>query len=349
MKNSTPPPPRNAAPGDPEGPDAVHGPGFAEVFRRRPARAPHGLVPGRRVWITLGWAAAVSATVTLSAVTVRGTVLDDDGDKGAALAADSAAASPGRASGTATPSAAPSTPSSSPSAREKHQEKEDAGKGAKAGTREEDAAGTGAGSVAHTATDSGAGSGSGSASGSGSGAGAGSGSGSGSRPSSPEPEKHEESGTKEKSGGASTSGSSGGSTGTTAKAPAQDFSRPLGAIVGRYGDFQGHCVQLAGSALKLYPCDGGADQQWQFAKDGTLRKNGRCLSLSGRSTNDGTRVVMAACDTTNVTQWRYSPGNDIVNVAADKCLDVANASTAAGTPLQIAWCSGNWAQKWNVP
>lgn len=58
---------------------------------------------------------------------------------------------------------------------------------------------------------------------------------------------------------------------------------------------------------------------------------------------------MASCDSTTVTQWRYSAAYDIVNVAADKCLDVANAATTDGSPLQIAWCSGNAAQKWTVP
>ncbi|MGW1715428.1 RICIN domain-containing protein [Streptomyces sp. NPDC002156] len=136
---------------------------------------------------------------------------------------------------------------------------------------------------------------------------------------------------------------------TAASTPSQDFSRPVGQISGHYDGFVGKCVQLVGSALKLYGCDGGSDQKWTFAANGTLQKGGRCLSLAGRSTNDGTRVVMAACDSTTVTQWRVSGAYDIVNVAADKCLDVANASTADGSPLQIAWCSGNAAQKWTVP
>ncbi|WP_433343718.1 ricin-type beta-trefoil lectin domain protein [Streptomyces sp. CA-253872] len=301
---------------------------FADAFRRRPARAPHGLVPSRRVWVTLGWAAAVSATVTLSAVAARGTVLDDDGKEGPALAASDTAARVSAAEPTASPSASPSSspsPSHSPAKESGKPHEESGGGGSAAGGGQAGApAAPAAGSHEKSGTAAGGGGG-----------------------------DTAKSDTKsEKTSGSSGSSGSAGSTPKKAEAPAppaQDFSRPLGAITGRYGDFQGHCVQLAGTALKLYPCDGGADQQWQFAKDGTLRKNGRCLSLAGRSTNDGTHVVMASCDTTNVTQWRYSPGNDIVNVAADKCLDVANASTDAGSPLQIAWCSGNWAQKWNVP
>ncbi|WP_129286923.1 RICIN domain-containing protein [Streptomyces sp. GZWMJZ-114] len=306
---------------------------FADTFRQRPARAPHGLVPSRRVWVTLGWAAAVSATVTLSAVAARATVLDDDGKESPALAASDTsarvAADPA-ASPSGSPTSSPS-PSQSPSKEAaKPQEKSGSG-GSGGGGPVSGGAPAGAPAAPPTGTQEKSGTG---------------GSGGGSDGGAAKSEAKKDTKDEKPSG---SSGSSGGNAPKKAQAPAQDFSRPLGAIVGRYGDFQGHCVQLAGSSLKLYPCDGGADQQWQFAKDGTLRKNGRCLSLAGRSTNDGTYAVMAGCDSTNVTQWRYSPGNDIVNVAADKCLDVANASTAGGTPLQIAWCSGNWAQKWNVP
>lgn len=284
---------------------------FAEAFRRRPARAPHGLVPGRRVWVTLGWAAAVSATVTVSAV-----VAADTGRRGTdeitTASADRATSAPAT-SAPATPS--PSAESASPSASASASKKAESHPKSDQHRVVQPAAPV---TVTQRAPESGGGKTSG---------------GSGS------------SGSSSKSSGEKTTADKG----STVKAPAQDFSRPLGPIVGRYGAFVGHCVQLVGTALQLYTCDGGADQNWQFAADGTLRKNGRCLSLAGRSTNDGTRVVMAACDTTNTTQWRYSPGQDIVNVAADKCLDAANASTANGTPLQIAWCSGNAAQKWNVP
>jgi hypothetical protein len=143
----------------------------------------------------------------------------------------------------------------------------------------------------------------------------------------------------------SNSCSSGTTKATTGSTTRQDFSRPVGQIVG----LSGKCIQLVGSALQMYDCNGASDQQWRFAANGTLQKGGRCLSLVSRSTNDGIPVVMTSCDTTNVTQWRVSPNADIVNVAADKCLDVSGANTANGTPLQTAWCSGNSAQKWTVP
>ncbi|MQS09568.1 RICIN domain-containing protein, partial [Streptomyces alkaliphilus] len=132
--------------------------------------------------------------------------------------------------------------------------------------------------------------------------------------------------------------------------PLEDFSRPTGRIMG----LAAKCLEARstsnGSELMLNACHGGASQQWTFHRDGTLRIAGLCLSTAGNSTNDGARVVLRGCGSGgNIQQWRVSPNADIVNFAADKCLDVANANTANGTPIQIAICSGNPAQKWTVP
>ncbi|WP_328440724.1 RICIN domain-containing protein [Streptomyces sp. NBC_00444] len=267
---------------------------FSETFAGRPARSPRGLVPGRRVWISLGWAGAVAAVCALAIPLAGGG--GPASDDGAEVAA---------ASGIP---AAPPAPSPTPSPESPRPSRTPAKTTKETGTPDTAQAPNHPGTVATvTATAS-------------------------SKPPAakqkpaPETRRTPESTT-----------------------PAQDFSRPVGQISGHYDGFVGKCVQLVGSALQLYGCDGGSDQQWQFAADGTLRKNGRCLSLAGRSSSDGTRVVMASCDSTTVTQWRYSAAYDIVNVAADKCLDVANAATTDGAPLQIAWCSGNAAQKWTVP
>jgi hypothetical protein len=292
---------------------------FADTFRRRPARAPHGLLPGRRVWVTLGWTAAVSATVTLSAALTASGVLDRDEEVTTASAGDSLPA--GDTAVPAGSSSAPSpTPSPTPSKEKdgkKEKEKEKAADEDTGGEKGEEGAAVVRPAAPVTVT---------------------------ARPDT------DDDGKKSADSAESGSGDSEKSTDTTSTAKrTQDFSRPVGRISGLYDPFIGRCIQLVGSSLQLYGCDGGGDQDWQFASDGTLRKGGRCLSLAGRSTQDGTPVVMASCDSTDVTQWRYSGGNDIVNVAADKCLDVANAATADGTPLQIAWCSGNSAQKWTAP
>ncbi|MFI9601959.1 RICIN domain-containing protein [Streptomyces sp. NPDC052043] len=267
---------------------------FADTFRDKPARAPRGMVPGRRVWATVGWTAAATATVTLSASLAQHVTFGAGGRDATAVTAastvpvvtESVSPSPSEP----TPSASSASPSEDPVKQQK--------------------------TVEHVTVQQ--------------------------PPVQPPTERAEQK--KPRSTPDATTQDS-----NTVQAPTEDFSRPVGAIAGRYDPFVGKCVQLVDSTLQLYTCNGSPDQQWKFAADGTLQKNGRCLSLANRYTDDGTRVVMDACDATDVMQWRYSPGYDIVNVAADKCLDVANADTTDGTPLQIAWCSANAAQKWNVP
>ncbi|MFE0730728.1 RICIN domain-containing protein [Streptomyces antibioticus] len=299
---------------------------FADVYRRRPARAPHGLAPGRRVWVTLGWAAAVTATMSVSASLVTAA------DQGAGSRENRASVPVGGAHPQVSRPGASKTPAPSPSpsesgggaGKEKREQKEEPAARVPEGpvvvrpaapvtvTAEPDR-----GSAADGTVKGGSSSGSNSATSSGS------------------------------TGSSGSTNSSGTGSGTSPQG--QDFSRPLGRISGHYDPFVGRCIQLVGTGLQLFTCDGGADQNWKFNANGTLGKNGLCLSLAGRSTRDGTRVVMASCDSSKVMQWRFSPGWDIVNMAADKCLDVANANPADGTPLQIAFCSGNAAQKWYVP
>ncbi|MFX4292941.1 ricin-type beta-trefoil lectin domain protein [Streptomyces bohaiensis] len=122
-------------------------------------------------------------------------------------------------------------------------------------------------------------------------------------------------------------------------------------VKGRLVGLNGTCAQPrdggVGSGVMITGCNGSGAQQWTFHSDGTLRNGGRCLSLSGGSTADGTSVVMDTCHgTSDRLQWRYSPAWDVVNIASNQCLDVANGNSSHGTHLQIAWCSGNPAQKW---
>ncbi|MFJ9341924.1 hypothetical protein ACIRP0_21870 [Streptomyces sp. NPDC101733] len=49
---------------------------LADAFRRRPTRAPRGLAPGRRVWMTVGWAAVAAVPVAASVTLAQTGVLD---------------------------------------------------------------------------------------------------------------------------------------------------------------------------------------------------------------------------------------------------------------------------------
>lgn len=81
--------------------------GFSQTFAGKPARSPRGLVPGRRVWISLGWAGALTAVVALGVPLVGSDVFDSE-DSNEVVAAENIPSSP-----TPTPSLTP-TPSPTP-------------------------------------------------------------------------------------------------------------------------------------------------------------------------------------------------------------------------------------------
>ncbi len=56
------------------------------------------------------------------------------------------------------------------------------------------------------------------------------------------------------------------------------------------------------------------------------------------------------CNGSAAQQWTYSAGShDVVNPAANKCLDVAGNTSANGTATQIWTCTGAANQKWTAP
>ncbi|MEU6843557.1 ricin-type beta-trefoil lectin domain protein [Streptomyces sp. NPDC046716] len=264
-------------------------PRFSETYSRKPSRVRIGLMPGRRVFVTVGSIAAVTAAVLGGTALAHGLSSGPDDARADVPPVPSASVS-------LTPTAAPSPDGSQSAKAEKKSHEKHSEKPTPTVTVHE---GAPAGAADPT-------------SGSGS---------SGAKSADP-------------------------SKDTVEKAPTtKKLTGPSGPVKG----LAGKCTQRMPKGLQLRTCDGGADQVWFFASDGTLRNQGKCLSTVGNSTKDGALLVMVGCDTSPVRQWRISPNADVVNVAADKCLDVANAATADGTPLQIAWCSGNPAQKWQTP
>ncbi|MEV6115977.1 glycoside hydrolase family 19 protein [Streptomyces sp. NPDC052109] len=63
----------------------------------------------------------------------------------------------------------------------------------------------------------------------------------------------------------------------------------------------------------------------------------------------GTTVKLYDCNGTAAQQWVVASAHDIVNPAANKCLDVRDNSSANGTRLQIWSCTGAANQKWTAP
>jgi hypothetical protein len=70
----------------------------------------------------------------------------------------------------------------------------------------------------------------------------------------------------------------------------------------------------------------------------------RCLSADRGL--DGTHLIVTACDGSAVQHWQ--PGSDGTLRTVGLCMDAANARTANYTPVQVATCSGNPAQRFVV-
>lgn len=88
---------------------------------------------------------------------------------------------------------------------------------------------------------------------------------------------------------------------------------------------------------------------------GPCRPTGRCgrwasawTSRPG-STADGAKVQLYDCNGTGAQQWSYDASTgDLVDLAANKCLDVTDNSSANGARAQIWSCTGSANQKWGL-
>jgi hypothetical protein len=57
---------------------------------------------------------------------------------------------------------------------------------------------------------------------------------------------------------------------------------------------------------------------------------------------------LAKCNGSSAQKFTLNSSNDLVNLNADKCVDVKDQQTANGTPLQLWSCGGTSNQKWHL-
>ncbi len=133
-------------------------------------------------------------------------------------------------------------------------------------------------------------------------------------------------------------------TWTVSKAPAQG---PSGQVWLQNG---GKCLDdtagntAAGTRVQIWTCNGGANQHWTVAQDGTLQVHGACLAAAG--TGNGAAAVLNPCDGTSAQRWQVGTNGELVSVASGRCLDDTGWRTASGTLLQIWTCGGGSEQHW---
>lgn len=86
---------------------------------------------------------------------------------------------------------------------------------------------------------------------------------------------------------------------------------------------------------------------WTFYSDGTVRSQGHCMTAVG--SGDGAPVQVRSCAGSAAQRFTLNAAHDLVNVAADKCVDVTDGRVNENAaPLQLWSCSGESNQKWSL-
>jgi hypothetical protein len=115
----------------------------------------------------------------------------------------------------------------------------------------------------------------------------------------------------------------------------------------------GKCIDVTnrgrtGVPLQIWDCDPVVDwKRWAFYSDNTIRSMGKCMTLAGGSAN-GTPIELASCNGGASQRFVLNKSLDLVNITADKCVDVKDKKTGNGTTLQLWQCSGTSNQKWHT-
>jgi hypothetical protein len=139
------------------------------------------------------------------------------------------------------------------------------------------------------------------------------------------------------------------SAGTTGNGSGDSAFRIMGVDSHRCIDVTDHMDSAPDkTALQIYDCSDNPNQQWTFYEDGTIRSLGMCMSALEGSTADGTAIDVYRCNGSSSQKWRFTTANDLVNVKADKCVDVRDFSTQNGARLQLWPCAGSNNQKWQL-
>jgi len=102
-----------------------------------------------------------------------------------------------------------------------------------------------------------------------------------------------------------------------------------------------------GTPVEIWPCHGGANQEWRFSPQGEIRGiANKCLDVKGGVSNDGTPVILWPCNGGANQQWRYVHGE--LPGVGDKCLDVKGGVSDDGTLIILWRCHGSANQKWRM-
>ncbi|WP_433317602.1 family 16 glycosylhydrolase [Micromonospora sp. CA-269861] len=128
--------------------------------------------------------------------------------------------------------------------------------------------------------------------------------------------------------------------------PAPGTSRIRGAQSGRCIDIPG-ANPVEGAKLQIWDCNTTAAQSWTFASDGTVRAMGKCMDPAWAGTANGTEVNLVSCNGNTAQRFTLNASGDLVNLNANKCVDVREANPNNGGKLHLWDCLGAANQKWS--
>src|SRR5271168_1151970 len=103
-----------------------------------------------------------------------------------------------------------------------------------------------------------------------------------------------------------------------------------------------HGYPVAGTPLRIKPCDPWLNQQWVLNNGQITGVGGFCVDVQGSVANDGAPVLYVPCTGGPSQQWTFANGT-IAGIGG-KCLDIGGAAPANWTPLVIAACTGSPSQ-----
>ncbi|BCJ54335.1 endo-1,3-beta-glucanase [Actinoplanes sp. NBRC 14428] len=117
-------------------------------------------------------------------------------------------------------------------------------------------------------------------------------------------------------------------------------------------NFSGRCIDIPGanpadgSRLQMWDCNGSDAQKWTPQADGTLRAMGKCMDPAGGALGNNTPIQLVTCNGNPVQRFTLSAAGDLVNVSANRCVDIKDWNSANGAALVLYDCHGGSNQKW---
>jgi hypothetical protein len=111
----------------------------------------------------------------------------------------------------------------------------------------------------------------------------------------------------------------------------------------------GNCLDVSGgsstngTAILLYGCTGGDNQNWVHSEDGSVRALFSCLDAS--ATQAGA-VILYGCHGGANQAWTKNADGTLRNNASGLCL---TAPASSGNPVTVTSCTGGANQRWTLP